>query len=65
MGILLAFAPFFMLVGVTAGFVSATTISAGLPVRGAVGRNKTIKVLEFGTVALFGGLAAYILIVQK
>jgi hypothetical protein len=70
MGILLAFAPFFVfvvverLVGVTAGLVGATITSAGLLVRDAVGRNKTMKVLEIGTVLLFGGLAAYTLIVN-
>jgi hypothetical protein len=70
MGILLAFAPFFVFVvverltGVTAGLVGATFTSAGLLVREAVGRNKTIKVLEVGTVLLFGSLAAYTLIVH-
>jgi hypothetical protein len=70
MGILLAFAPFLVfvvverLVGVTAGLASATITSAGLLVRDAVGRNKTLKVLEIGTVLLFGGLAAYTLMVH-
>jgi hypothetical protein len=64
MGILLAFAPFLVfvvlerLIGVPAGLVGATITAAGLLVRDAVGRNKTIKVLEVGTILLFGGLAA-------
>ncbi len=70
MGILLAFAPFFVfavverLLGITAGLIGATITSAGLLVREAVGRSKTIKVLEVGTVLLFGGLAAYTLIMH-
>lgn len=70
MGILLAFAPFFVFLvvgrflGIAAGLVGATITSAGLLVRNAVGRNKTMKVLEVGTVLLFGGLAAYTFIVH-
>ena len=70
MGILLAFAPFFVFVvverplGITAGLIGATITSAGLLIREAVGRSKTIKVLEVGTVLLFGGLAAYTLIMH-
>jgi hypothetical protein len=70
MGILLAFAPFFVfivvqrLVGVTAGLAAATVTSAGLLVREAFGRNKMIKVLEVGTLLLFGGLTAYTLMVK-
>jgi uncharacterized membrane protein (UPF0136 family) len=70
MGILLAFAPFFVfivverLVGVTAGLAAATVTSAGLLVREALRRNKTIKVLEVGTLFLFGGLTAYTLMVK-
>jgi hypothetical protein len=70
MGILLAFAPFFVfivverLVGVTAGLAAATMTSAGLLVREALGRNKSIKVLEVGTLLLFGGLTAYTLMVK-
>ncbi len=70
MGILLAFAPFFVfvvverLLGITAGLVGATITSGGLLVRNAVGGKKTMKVLEVGTVLLFGGLAAYTLIVN-
>jgi hypothetical protein len=64
MGILLAFAPFIVfvvvqrLVGVTTGLVSAVAISALLLLRDAF-RHKTIKVLELGTLILFGGLALY------
>jgi hypothetical protein len=70
MGILLAFAPFFVfivverLVGVTAGLAAATATSAGLLVRDALSRKKTIKVLEIGTLLLFGGLTAYTVMVK-
>ena len=70
MGILLAFAPFFVfivverLAGVTAGLAAATATSAGLLVRDALRRKKTIKVLEIGTFLLFGGLTAYTVLVQ-
>ena len=70
MGILLAFAPFLVfviverLVGVPAGLVGATITAAGLLARDAISRNKTTKVLEVGTVLLFGGLAAYTLILD-
>jgi hypothetical protein len=71
MGILLAFAPFFVfivverLVGVPAGLAAATVTSAGLLVRDALGRKKTIKVLEVGTLLLFGGLTVYTLMVKS
>jgi hypothetical protein len=70
MGILLAFAPFFVfivverLAGVTAGLAAATGTSAGLLVRDALSRKKTIKVLEIGTFLLFGGLTAYTVMVK-
>ena len=70
MGILLAFAPFFVfivverLAGVTAGLAAATGTSAGLLVRDALSRKKTIKVLEIGTLLLFGGLTAYTVMVK-
>jgi hypothetical protein len=70
MGILLAFAPFFVfivverLLGVTAGLAAATATSAGLLVRDALSRKKTIKVLEIGTLLLFGGLTAYTVMVK-
>jgi hypothetical protein len=70
MGILLAFAPFFVfivverLAGVTAGLAAATGTSAGLLVRDVLSRKKTIKVLEIGTFLLFGGLTAYTAMVK-
>jgi hypothetical protein len=70
MGILVAFAPFLVfivverLVGVRAGLAAATVTSAGLLVREALGRKKTIKVLEVGTLLLFGGLTAFTLTVK-
>jgi hypothetical protein len=70
MAILLAFAPFFVfivverLIGVTEGLAAATVTSAGLLLRDALSRNKTIKVLEVGTFLLFGGLTAYTAIVK-
>jgi hypothetical protein len=70
MGILFAFAPFIVfflldrLIGPTAGLVAATLVSAGLIIRDAISRDRTVKVLEIGTVILFGGLAAYTLLVR-
>jgi uncharacterized membrane protein (UPF0136 family) len=67
MGILLAFAPFFIyvlverLADVKAGLIAATVVSAALLVRDALRRDRSIKVLELGTLLLFGGLAAYAL----
>jgi hypothetical protein len=64
MGILLAFAPFIVfvvverLVGVTTGLVSATVVSALLVLRDVIS-HKTLKVLELGSLVLFGGLALY------
>ena len=63
MGILLAFAPLLMyvlverLAGVTAGLIVATAVSAGLLIRDAISRDRAVKVLEIGTLLLFGGLA--------
>jgi hypothetical protein len=65
MGILLAFAPFIAfaivdrLVGGTAGLIAGTVVSAGLILRDLVTPNRAAKVLEIGTVILFGGLALY------
>ncbi len=70
MGILLAFAPFFVfivverLVGVPAGLAAATATSAGLLLRDALSRIKRLKVLEIGTFLLFGGLTAYTVMVK-
>jgi hypothetical protein len=64
MGILLAFAPFIIfviverLVGVTPGLLAATAVAALLLLRDAIAR-RSIKVLELGTLILFGGLALY------
>jgi hypothetical protein len=64
MGILFAFAPFFVYViaerlwGVKPGLLSATVVSAALLVRDW-SRTRTVKVLESGTLILFGGRAAY------
>lgn len=64
MGILLAFAPFIVfivverLVVVTTGLISAAAIAAFLLLRGVL-THKSLKVLELGTLILFGGLAIY------
>jgi predicted transporter len=64
MGILLAFAPFIAfvvverLVGVSAGLIAATVVSALLLVRSIVAR-QSIKVLELGSFVLFASLAVY------
>jgi hypothetical protein len=68
MGILLAFAPFIVfflldrLVGPLPGLIAATLVSAAFLVRDTLSRDRTVKVLEIGTVILFGGLAAYTLL---
>lgn len=65
MGILLAFAPFLAfaivdrLAGGTAGLIAGTAVSAAMIMRDWIGRGRTPKVLEIGTVILFGGLALY------
>jgi hypothetical protein len=70
MGILLAFLPFFVFfvversLGVTTGLVAATITSAALLVRDVIIRKRTMKVLEIGTIILFGSLAAYTLFAQ-
>lgn len=64
MGILFAFAPFFVYVvaerlwGVKPGLLSAAVVSAALLMRDW-SRTRTVKVLETGTLILFAGLAAY------
>ncbi len=64
MGILVAFAPFIVFVigqrfiGITAGLVSAAVVAAFLLIKAATAR-QSIKVLEAGTLILFGGLAIY------
>ena len=63
MMILLAFAPFVLfavverLAGVTAGLLSGTAASLLLIIRDAISSTRKIKVLEVGTVLVFGALA--------
>jgi hypothetical protein len=65
MAILLSFMPFILfviiqsLMGVIVGLIAATLVSAVLLARNLVSPNKTIKVLDIGTVVLFGVLAVY------
>jgi hypothetical protein len=65
MGILLAFAPFvaFALVDRTvspsAGLIAGALVSVALLLRDMVARRHAPKILEVGTVVLFGGLALY------
>lgn len=62
---LLGFAPFFVyvvierLAGIMPGLVSAAIISALLLLRDITSPTRTVKILDIGTVILFGGLAAY------
>ena len=64
MGILLAFAPFFVFVivertiGVTTGLTAAAAVALILFLKDVFSR-KEIKVLDAGTLLLFGGLALY------
>lgn len=68
MGILLAFAPFIAfavvdrLGGATEGLVVGALVAAGLLVRDWMSRDREPKVLEVGTVLLFGGLALVALV---
>ncbi len=65
MGILLAFAPFIAfaivdrLAGSTEGLVAGAIVSVGLLLRDWIIPGKHPKLLELGTVLLFGGLALY------
>jgi hypothetical protein len=65
MGILLAFAPFIVfalidrVVGSTEGLVAGAALSAALLVRDWVTPGRSPKILEIGTVILFGALALY------
>lgn len=65
MGILLAFSPFIIfslidrLIGPTEGLVAGALSSAALLARDWVTPGKVPKILEIGTVILFGGLAIY------
>ncbi|MDB5413729.1 MAG: conserved rane protein of unknown function [Rubritepida sp.] len=68
MGIMLAFAPFIVfaivdrLVGSTEGLVAGAVVSAALLLRDWLTPGRSPKVLEIGTVLLFGGLALYALL---
>ncbi len=68
MGILLAFAPFIVfaiidrVVGPTEGLVAAALVSAGLLARDWLTPGRAPKILEIGTLVLFGGLALYAVI---
>jgi hypothetical protein len=68
MGILLAFAPFVVfalvdrLAGAMEGLVAGAAVSAALFIRDWATPGRTPKVLEIGTVLLFGGLALYTVI---
>ncbi len=65
MGILLAFAPFIAfavldrLVGPVEGLIAGALVSATMLLRDWMSPGKTPKILEVGTVLLFGGLALY------
>lgn len=67
MNILIAFAPFFVfavldrLVGITEGLVAGALVALALTVRD-LARGRTPKILEIGTLALFGSLSAYALL---
>lgn len=70
MNILLAFAPFLTfavmdrLVSATAGLACGAAVAAILIIRDVVGTRRSIKVLEVGTVILFGGLTGYSLLAR-
>jgi len=65
MNILLAFAPFIVFAvvdrfaGAMAGLASGALVAAALFLRAAISRDRKVKVLEVGTMILFGGLAIY------
>jgi hypothetical protein len=65
MGILLAFAPFVVfalvdrLVGAPEGLIAGTAVAAGLVLRDWLMPGRSPKILETGTVFLFGALALY------
>jgi hypothetical protein len=68
MGIVLAFAPFIVFaiidrfVGPTTGLITGTATSAALLLREWITPGRTPKILEIGTLILFGGLALYALV---
>ncbi|WP_216841007.1 hypothetical protein [Acidobacterium sp. S8] len=63
---MLAFLPFFVyfvavrLFGIMIALTSATIVSAIMLMRDALNSRRSVKILEVGTVLLFGGLAAYV-----
>ena len=63
MNILLAFAPFIAfavidrLVGPSAGLIAGSLVSAALVARDAIAAGRSAKILEIGSLVLFGGLA--------
>jgi len=65
MEILLAFAPFIVFVimerlfGVSAGLAAGAVVSAAMLLRDWLTPGRTVKILEVGTVLLFGGLTIY------
>jgi hypothetical protein len=65
MGILLSFAPFIVfaafdrLIGATEGLFAAAIMSAFILARDWVSASRSPKILETGTLILFGGLALY------
>ncbi len=65
MGMLLALAPFIVfavidrLVGVSPGLLAAAAVSAALLLRDWITPNRSPKILEIGTMILFGSLALY------
>ena len=67
MAVLLAFAPFIVFAivdrfaGGTAGLVAGAVVSAALALRDWLG-GRALKILEIGTVVLFGALACYALL---
>jgi hypothetical protein len=70
MNILLAFAPFIVfaladrVAGAVPGLVSGALVSLVLLIHDALSRERKIKILELGTMILFGGLALYSLLVK-
>ena len=70
MGILLAFAPFIIfaildrLIGATGALVAGALVSATLLTRDWLAPGRTPKVLEIGTLLLFGGLSLYALLAK-
>jgi hypothetical protein len=71
MGILLAFAPFLIfavierLIGPTLGLIAGALVSAALILRDWLNPKRSVKVLELGTVILFGVLALYSSVAKK